>query len=231
MRIKNLDDYTAFKVLYAYLVDKKSHRSIQKEVLGLPAKANGGGFVAMDILHHFNIKEEHKGLLSKNYDNISDLDEKAKELIESFIEARIEAKNLIERKPIKPNKNKTERNANVKVRVYQDVLKEYLLENYNHKCALCDIDQSELLIASHIVPWSLNETARLELENCILLCVLHDKLFDKGFITIADNNVVVSKKLKQSVHYHVKDLVFRQPLQNPPNNEYLMLHYDQIFKK
>ena len=231
MRAKNIDEYTIFKVLYSFLFDKQSHRWIQKEILGIPANANGGGYVTMDILHHFNIRNEHKGLLSKDYSNISVLDENARQLIESFIETRSEAKNLIERKPINPNKKDTERNATVKVRVYQDVLKEYLLENYNHKCAFCEIDQPELLIASHIVPWSIDKTKRLELENCILLCIMHDKLFDKGFITLNENDVLVSKKLKQSVKCHTTALSFRKPLQNPPKIEYLKWHQEFIFKK
>lgn len=231
MRNKNIDEYIIFKVLYSYLFAEKSHRWIQKEILGLPAPAKGGGFVTMDILHHYNLRGEHKGFLRKNYSNISLLEEKTKKLIESFIETQNEAKNLIERKPINPNKNKTERSSTVKVRVYQDVLKEYVSENYNHKCALCEIDQPELLIASHIIPWRADESKRLELENCILLCVIHDKLFDKGLITINENNVIVSNELKQSVQHHVKDLVFRKPSQNPPEIQYLTLHNEEIFKK
>ena len=49
-------DDREYKVLKAYLVDGWSHRKIQREILKLDAPARGGGFVAMDILHKYNIQ-------------------------------------------------------------------------------------------------------------------------------------------------------------------------------
>ncbi|WP_317196996.1 AAA family ATPase [Flavihumibacter profundi] len=57
---------TEVKVAHAYLVKSMSHRKIQEEILEKETPARGGGFLAMTILHDFEIKDEKKGILSKN---------------------------------------------------------------------------------------------------------------------------------------------------------------------
>ncbi len=53
------------KVIYAYLKKSLSHRKIQSDVLGAEAPARGGGFLAMEILHEFDIEGDKKGVLIK----------------------------------------------------------------------------------------------------------------------------------------------------------------------
>jgi hypothetical protein len=52
------------QVIYSYLVKSMSHRKIQETVLGVIAPANGGGFLAMQILHDFEIRDDKKGILT-----------------------------------------------------------------------------------------------------------------------------------------------------------------------
>ena len=52
------------QVIYSYLVKSMSHRKIQESVLGVEAPANGGGFLAMQILHDFEIRDDKKGILT-----------------------------------------------------------------------------------------------------------------------------------------------------------------------
>ena len=54
------------KVIHAYLVEAKSYLRIQKEILKIDAPARGGGFVAMQILHHYTIHGNKKGILIHN---------------------------------------------------------------------------------------------------------------------------------------------------------------------
>ena len=54
------------KVIYSYLKKSLSHRQIQSEVLREEAPANGGGFLAMEILHGYGIKSDKKGILNTN---------------------------------------------------------------------------------------------------------------------------------------------------------------------
>jgi putative restriction endonuclease len=59
-------------------------------------------------------------------------------------------------------------------------------------------DFHELLFASHIIPWSINEKERLNPGNGLCLSATFDKAFDKGFIGIDVNyNILISGKLKK----------------------------------
>ena len=61
----NFDMETHVEIIKAYLADGMSHRAIQKEILGLPAPARGGGFITMNILHHYDIRDDKKNILKK----------------------------------------------------------------------------------------------------------------------------------------------------------------------
>ncbi len=85
----------------------------------------------------------------------------------------------------------------VKTRVNQSVFRQMVLTNYSTKCAITGIDILELLLASHIIPWSKNENERLNPENGICLSALYDKAFDKGLIGInLDYQIVLSTTIK-----------------------------------
>ena len=73
-----------------------------------------------------------------------------------------------------------------------------VLATYNNTCCITSIDNTDLLIASHIVPWSKDEKNRLNPTNGLCLNALHDRAFDKGLITISakDYTIKVSSKLK-----------------------------------
>jgi predicted restriction endonuclease len=63
---------------------------------------------------------------------------------------------------------------------------------------VCGTPIAELLIASHIVPWSDDETIRLNPTNGLCLCALHDRGFDRGLMTISpDYDVIISSKIRQ----------------------------------
>jgi len=130
----------------------------------------------------------------------------------------------------------------VESRPYQYNLKRKLIEIYHGKCAICDLDIPELLRASHIIPHSENKETAKRLDNAILLCSLHDSLFDGGLITITHNNgtygIEISSKLRESRSNAAKELFenlakakFHEPIRNPPSRESLRYHNNKIFKK
>ncbi len=86
----------------------------------------------------------------------------------------------------------------VKTRVNQNIFRTMILAAYNNTCCITGINNPDLLIASHIVPWSKDEKNRLNPTNGLCLNALHDKAFDKGLITISakDYTIKVSSKLK-----------------------------------
>lgn len=112
--IEKFDSYKIAEVIKAYLIDGQSHRNIQREILNLPAPARGGGFVAMELLHHFNIRGDKKGLLTQY--SISELKDtndvkfkKALRIIEelNFVEEEAE-EYFVKNQEINKNNNPTE---------------------------------------------------------------------------------------------------------------------------
>lgn len=128
----------------------------------------------------------------------------------------------------------------VKTRVNQCVFRQMVLTNYTTKCAITGIDIPELLLASHIVPWSKNEKERLNPENGICLSALYDKAFDKGLIGINSNyKVILSmdlKKKKETSFYQnhfasIENQRINDGIKYLPRKEFLEYHLDTIFKK
>lgn len=128
----------------------------------------------------------------------------------------------------------------VKTRVNQSVFRQMVLINYATKCAITGINIPELLLASHIIPWSKNENERLNPENGICLSALYDKAFDKGLIGINQNYKVVFsanlKKKKESSFYSthfasIENLKIINPIKYLPKKEFLEYHLDKIFDR
>jgi hypothetical protein len=86
--------------------------------------------------------------------------------------------------------------ATVKVRVNQARFRRAVLASYTARCCISGLAVPQLLIASHIVPWGMDEKNRLNPQNGLCLSALHDKAFDIGLITVLPNYTVrVSKSL------------------------------------
>lgn len=90
-----------------------------------------------------------------------------------------------------------ERWAFSKERVNQSAFRNEILGAYDNKCCITGIDIKELLVASHIKPWSKSDKKeKTDPRNGLCLNALHDRAFDRGLIAISDKyTVVVSKKL------------------------------------
>jgi len=128
----------------------------------------------------------------------------------------------------------------VKTRVNQNVFRQIVMANYSRKCAISSIDIPELLVASHIIPWSKNEKERLNPENGICLSALYDKAFDKGLIGFNIRyEVLLSSDLKrrQKEEYydnyfsHLVGKIIILPQKYLPKKEFLEYHYDTISTK
>lgn len=84
----------------------------------------------------------------------------------------------------------------VKTRVNQSLFRRVVINNYSHTCAICGLDIDNLLVASHIIKWSEDQSQRLNPENGLCLCSIHDKAFEEGFIAIKnDYRIKISDKL------------------------------------
>lgn len=84
----------------------------------------------------------------------------------------------------------------VKTRVNQNVFRDIILATYNNKCCITGIATTNLLVASHILPWAKDKGNRLNPSNGLCLNALHDRAFDNYLITISPKyKVQISKRL------------------------------------
>jgi predicted restriction endonuclease len=91
----------------------------------------------------------------------------------------------------------TEAQRSVRVRLIQSFFRDTVLSSYNYSCAICRLNLRVLLNASHIIPWSADKSRRADPKNGLSLCVLHDRAFDRGLITVAEDfKVEVSEEVK-----------------------------------
>jgi putative restriction endonuclease len=127
----------------------------------------------------------------------------------------------------------------VKTRINQNVFRQIVIANYSGKCAITGINISDLLVASHILPWARNEEERLNPENGICLSSLHDKAFDKGYISINQKfEILISNELKIKSKQPFYEKYFASlegtkiflPTKYYPNKNFLKFHIDVIFK-
>lgn len=101
-------------------------------------------------------------------------------------------------------------------------------QNYGWRCALTGITTPGFLVASHIVPWSNDESIRLDPANGICMSTLVDRAFDTGFLTI-DQNYRVSVALDAlsddpaltGFLASLDGTTLRMPRAHPPNPEFL----------
>lgn len=101
------------------------------------------------------------------------------------------------RKITSPPAGSTEVLRTIKQRRGQSYFREIVLNNYDNRCAITGLPIRELLIASHILPWSSNEQERLNVTNGICLNRLHDAAFDQGLIAFdGELRLLLSNRLK-----------------------------------
>jgi putative restriction endonuclease len=81
----------------------------------------------------------------------------------------------------------TEREAFVRVRVNQQVFRRMILARFEGRCCVTGLSVQQLLVASHIVPWSESTELRLNPRNGLCLNSLHDRAFEHGLMTVSDD--------------------------------------------
>ena len=65
-----------------------------------------------------------------------------------------------------------EKKALTKIRINQSVFRELLLKRYS-SCCLCNVNDKNFLVASHIKPWAKsNSEEKLDVNNGLLLCLI-----------------------------------------------------------
>jgi putative restriction endonuclease len=131
------------------------------------------------------------------------------------------------------------RDAIVRVRVNQGFFRAAVLAAYSVRCCITGLSISELLNASHIVPWSVDIKNRTNPRNGLCLNAIHDRAFDCGLVTITPAlKVKVSPKLKSlSAEESIRDFFVRwdghtvsSPSHFVPAPEFLRYHNEHVFR-
>lgn len=128
----------------------------------------------------------------------------------------------------------------VKTRVNQSLFRKVVVNNYSNSCTICSLDIKDLLVASHILKWSENSYNRLNPENGLCLCSIHDKAFELGYIGInTDYKILISDEIRQSKEIETFTSLFgrhenkfiRLPDKFYPNVNFLESHLESTFRK
>jgi hypothetical protein len=137
-----------------------------------------------------------------------------------------------------PPARETQAQRMLTVRLGQAFFRDVILVSYNHRCCICDLPDSRLLVASHIIPWATREDLRVNPRNGLCLCALHDRAFDRGLISVDPNGTVtVSPQIKERLPHTTVEQMFAayegKPIQPPekfvPEVECLRYHHEHIF--
>ncbi len=99
----------------------------------------------------------------------------------------------------------TERSGLVTSRVGQGAYRKRIIHRWEYKCAVTNFNKLDILIASHIVPWSkATDHERLDVNNGLLLSPTYDALFDKHLVTFDNNGkIILSNKIEFSAYQKI----------------------------
>lgn len=138
-----------------------------------------------------------------------------------------------------PTLNTAEREAVVKVRYGQGSFRDDLFVEGGHgeKCWMSGIEGRQLLIASHIRPWSRckdEPASRLKADNGLLLSALWDAAFDVGLISFdCDWKVIASSRLSESARKALNldvHSALPEKFRTDGRGHYLAYHREYVFE-
>ena len=229
------DDYfECFKVLYEGGVYNRNART-----------TTGDNRVPslLQLCNFFGCMEEVNGRYVFNYEELAKIDEETKFI--PLDQNRIQILNT--------ENNKNEKIINDLIARYgidgtvareivtrnssvQDIFRNNLIARYGCKCAICSKNIETVLVASHIVPASeSNVFEKADCENGLLLCSLHDRLFDRYLITFdfVSGKIIYSNQLKDKLDEYqlTEDYCLEERFMTDERKEYLLKHNMAFFER
>jgi len=139
--------------------------------------------------------------------------------------------------PVKGPEGESERLVTVKRRMHQAFFRDAVLSAHEGICCVTGISIRQSLIASHIVPWSVNEKLRADPMNGLCLTATFDRLFDSGLMTVEqDLTLRFSQEILRADCKPVRELIavfqglpIRRPQRFLPKEQCLKWHRENIF--
>jgi len=197
----------------------------------------------VQLCKFFNYVVEDHGYYTFDLDKLSqDDDERQFINIDSTMKSRLDDENSRNERVISDLINRygidgtvareiVTRNSSV-----QDIFRNNLIARYGCKCFLCDKDIEEVLIASHIKPaCECNVVEKADCENGLLLCAMHDKLFDRYLISFDFNTgkLLYSKELEGKLEEYQlnENLCLDEKYLTSERKMYLMDHNMKYYER
>lgn len=103
--------------------------------------------------------------------------------------------------------------------------------NYRGSCAVCDVTDPDLLVASHIERWADSPERRGDLSNVICLCRIHDALFEIGYWSLDDGLRPVKRtSVASDTIRRILEAItsFASPLEHSPGTASLTQHRQRV---
>jgi hypothetical protein len=125
----------------------------------------------------------------------------------------------------------TERSGLVNSRVGQGKYRRELMYRWKNRCAVTGLSCTNLLIASHIVPWSEStDEERLDVNNGLLLSPVYDALFDQNLISFNDNGSIILSNSISKEDYVKIGIIGSETIDglNEGNLKYLKRHRKKV---
>ena len=166
--------------------------------------------VAMKLVNFASLDPAQKKRNIKGLGNVSSLDRAiweefeaapnsvAEQSEEEFNRLSVPVESSLETEPQLPE-GPTEKQLSRPMRLVQSFFRRAVLASYGYRCSFCGLEVRSLLNASHIMPWHVSIDRRGNPRNGLCLCVLHDRAFDRGLMTIdTESRLQISKRLKKT---------------------------------
>jgi predicted restriction endonuclease len=131
----------------------------------------------------------------------------------------------------------SERVATARQRLHQAFFRQAVLSSYERACCVTGIQLPEVLVASHIVPWSVDHTLRADPTNGLCLSATFDRLFDSGLMSIDDDlSIRISRQVLRHRSGAVANLIgayhrraIRPPTRFLPRPDCLRWQRENVF--
>ncbi len=121
----------------------------------------------------------------------------------------------------------------------QSFFRQAVLAAYGMKCCVTGTPIPQMLVASHILPWSGFPEERLNPRNGICLSAIHDAAFDRGLMTLDENyRIILSDTIRKSANtvqllqiafLSYEGKVIAMPDRFLPDQNFLQVHRESIF--
>lgn len=133
---------------------------------------------------------------------------------------------------LKEDVGDTTKSIQTKIRIGQEKFRKNLLKHLK-VCPITGIDETRILLASHIKPWAISTNEeRLDIYNGFIFSPTIDKLFDKGLITFENNRELIISPTLSKINTNIIGIVagkkyLKLPIEN--RMSYLEFHRENIF--